>query len=70
MTREVTVGDHQEKDSMELIDDMLAYGSTNKTDIISNHSCPNCGYCPHCGRGGYHNWWPIFPGRWNFPMSY
>lgn len=17
-------------------------------------SCPNCGYCPHCGRGGYY----------------
>ena len=17
------------------------------------HTCPNCGYCPHCGRGGY-----------------
>ena len=19
-----------------------------------NHPCPNCGYCPHCGRGRYY----------------
>ena len=19
-------------------------------------ACPNCGYCPHCGRGGYHTY--------------
>ena len=24
------------------------------------HVCPNCGYCPHCGRGGYRPmpWYP------------
>lgn len=23
------------------------------------HVCPNCGYCPHCGRSG-----PIYPRPW------
>lgn len=22
-------------------------------------TCPNCGYCEHCGRGGHHH--PIYP---------
>jgi hypothetical protein len=26
-------------------------------------TCPSCGYCPHCGRGGYHHapYWPSQP---------
>jgi hypothetical protein len=24
------------------------------------HACPNCGYCPHCGRGGWQTQ-PIYP---------
>lgn len=25
--------------------------------------CPNCGYCPYCGRGGYHTYpWQPYPG--------
>lgn len=25
--------------------------------------CPNCGYCPCCGRGGYQQapYWPTYP---------
>ena len=22
-------------------------------DSTSNNTCPSCGYCQHCGRGGY-----------------
>jgi hypothetical protein len=26
------------------------------------HSCPNCGYCPHCGRGAApYNPYPYYP---------
>ena len=59
MTREVTVGDHQEKDNMETIDDLkkrhteTACGIKQNTENVSPHTCPNCGYCPHCGRGGH-----------------
>jgi hypothetical protein len=21
---------------------------------LQQNACPNCGYCPHCGRGGHH----------------
>ncbi len=24
-------------------------------------TCPNCGYCPHCGRGGHHFQPPYVP---------
>jgi len=24
--------------------------------------CPNCGYCPHCGRSN--GWYPSFPPNW------
>lgn len=27
-------------------------------------SCPNCGYCPHCGRGG--GW---YPQPWTWPYN-
>lgn len=27
------------------------------------HTCPNCGYCPHCGRGG--GYVPCYPGPIN-----
>jgi hypothetical protein len=35
----------------------LSVGMTmpTKTDQSQN-VCPNCGYCPHCGRGGYHTY--------------
>ena len=30
--------------------------------VPTQHACPNCGYCPHCGRGGWHTyprpWYP------------
>ncbi len=29
-------------------------------------SCPNCGYCPHCGRGGTPVWPP--PNQWGWPL--
>ena len=39
-------------------------------------SCPNCGYCKHCGRGGGYwtqpyypyPWWGIYPpNEWHIP---
>jgi hypothetical protein len=24
-------------------------------------TCPSCGHCPTCGRGGYHWPWPTYP---------
>lgn len=30
------------------------------------HSCPNCGYCPHCGRS---NPTPIRPSPWPQPYG-
>lgn len=34
----------------------------------AQNACPNCGYCPHCGRGGhyvypyyYQPWYPNWP---------
>lgn len=29
----------------------------------SKHACPNCGYCPHCGRGGHYvaPYYPTYP---------
>lgn len=29
-------------------------------------SCPNCGYCPHCGRGGYRTM-PLYPPAYPSP---
>lgn len=32
-----------------------------------SHPCPNCGYCPHCGRGGREFSYPphpIYPIPW------
>lgn len=29
------------------------------------HVCPNCGYCPHCGRGGVPRW----PRPWVVPIE-
>ena len=36
------------------------------------HSCPNCGYCPHCGRSNVQPWpmtpWPSYPSYpWWYP---
>lgn len=42
----------------------------NGTAVQPQHVCPNCGACPHCGRGGYRTypypyytqpWWGIYP---------
>jgi len=39
----------------------FGYKETNKVPVpnIANpypqQGCPNCGYCPHCGRGGNYN---------------
>ena len=31
------------------------------------HVCPNCGYCPHCGRGGYPVYpMPYYPSPWPY----
>lgn len=34
-----------------------------------SHPCPNCGYCPHCGRGGSYYYPhfvpdPVYPSPW------
>lgn len=31
-----------------------------------NNSCPNCGFCPHCGRGGYQ----FYPNHYWYPWTY
>lgn len=33
--------------------------------------CPNCGYCPHCGRGGFHvlPYWQQPPIWYSTPYS-
>lgn len=37
--------------------DAVAEQKNSKQD-----ACPNCGYCPHCGRGGYYMIpWPYRP---------
>lgn len=37
-----------------------AYNQLPKT---SQSVCPNCGYCPHCGRGGHYTY-PWYPSPW------
>lgn len=33
--------------------------------------CPNCGYCPHCGRGDYPRpWQPWYQKPWYSQMGY
>lgn len=32
-------------------------------------TCPNCGYCKHCGRGG-HQVYPMYPSPWWQVPSY
>lgn len=36
------------------------------------HPCPRCGYCPHCGRGGFQPWpvGPYWPWPWYTPYPY
>jgi hypothetical protein len=31
---------------------------------LTGHACPRCGYCPHCGRGGWLVY-PVYPTPWN-----
>lgn len=31
------------------------------------HTCPNCGYCPHCGRSNRPV--PMVPAPWQWPSS-
>ena len=34
--------------------------------------CPCCGYCPHCGRGGYQSqrpWYQYYP-PYSYPVVY
>lgn len=33
-----------------------------KKEESMEHTCPNCGYCRHCGKGGGGNQWPYYPG--------
>lgn len=28
---------------------------------IKSEVCPNCGYCPHCKRGGGYITYPVYP---------
>lgn len=36
----------------------------NKSQETNQHPCPNCGYCPACGRG--YNFTP-YPNQWPYP---
>lgn len=36
----------------------------DKIRMANAHACPNCGYCPHCGRGGGYFGVPYYP---NYP---
>lgn len=41
-----------DKDAVQTVTD-----NTNAYWVEPSHcACPNCGYCPHCGRGG--RYWP------------
>lgn len=50
------------------IDNVMKYLLDNQTSMINNptttnDSCPNCGYCRHCGRGGgLNNYHPSYTG--------
>lgn len=35
-------------------------GNVYHPNGLINQGCPNCGYCPHCGRGGF-----VKPYVWN-----
>ena len=34
------------------------------SNINQSHCCPNCGYCPCCGRPYYNQWYPYQPYPW------
>jgi hypothetical protein len=36
---------------------------------IPTNTCPNCGYCPHCGRGG-HQFQPYQQPWQGYPQPY
>jgi hypothetical protein len=62
----------------------VGFGTCNNADVLEGYrqaytkykppvqaGCPNCGYCPHCGRS-YNYWpWPHQPSYpWQNPITY
>lgn len=35
-----------------------------------NSVCPNCGYCPHCGRSNGYRTYPWYPYPWYTPAPW
>ena len=51
--------------------DELTGISNNAAFHSLNSPCPNCGYCPHCGRGGYRPYIsPYIPYTPSYPYIY
>ncbi len=44
--------------------------ASKKTEVKAQeqHACPNCGYCPHCGRSDQHP--PVIPAPYPAPVPF
>lgn len=49
-------------DNYELNAALKTASNVHVSGNVSGNNCPNCGYCPHCGRHNYNN--PYIWPRW------
>lgn len=54
--------------------ELIKLAKESQKDIHAGGACPNCGYCPHCGRGGAHPApyypAPYYPGPYTAPYPW